>query len=166
MNNQLVLYPDVLQSEVVKSKKYIPRKLCHKEHMKIYHKYYNQEYGIFKVQEIYYEKSTEYYHINFGKEMNAVIQYPSYNNNKTYELLYNYDNIEDKSIINNQLKSFTGAEIKFWFTVNKVNFLHENYRGFFNDLKNNKLYDTKKYHIRRNKKLNIYQFIEDESSRD
>lgn len=159
--SQLVMYPEDLQEEIVKYKNYIPRRLRYHERLKQYHRYYNESYGIFKVKEIYTEGNNEYYCITFGSSMTAVIQYPCYNNKRTYELLRNYNGIENASIINNRVQLFTGAEIRFWFLVNNdVDFNNENYIGFFNDLKQDRIYDGRKYRVRRNKKLNIYEFLE------
>ena len=44
----LELYPENLEKEIVRYKNYIPRKLRNKEHLKLYAKYYTDEYGIFK----------------------------------------------------------------------------------------------------------------------
>ena len=156
---QLVIYPEKLQYEIVKYKRYIPRRLKHHERLKLYHRYYNETYGNFKVKEIYFESGNEYYYIAYNKNMNGVIQYPEYNNHKTYELLSNKNNMEDQPVINNRIQSFTGAEIKFWFLTNDIDFSSEEYSGFYEPLSYDKLYDTKRYRVRRNKKLNIYEFI-------
>ena len=153
----LLLYPKELQDEIIKNKNFIPRKLRHHERFKQYHKYYNDEFGIFKVRNVEYIDGNEYYFITYKKDMTAAIPFPIYNNNKCYELMLNKDEIENKSIINNRSTTFFGAEIKFWFIVNNINFSDENYIGFKDDL--NFIYDSKKYHVRRNKKLKEYEFL-------
>lgn len=153
----LLLYPEKLQNEVMKNKNYIPRKLRHHERLKIYHRYYNDEFGIFKIRDVELIGGVEYYFITYKKNMTAVIPYPTYNNCKCYELMVNRDELENKSIINNRTTTFFGAEIKFWFVVNDVDFNDENYIGFKSEL--DSIYDSKKYHVRRNKKLKEYEFL-------
>ena len=47
--------------------------------------------------------------------------------------------------------------IKYWFCINNIEYDDEKYIGFKDKIKY--LEDNSKYRIRRNKKLNIYDFI-------
>lgn len=154
-------YPEKLEEEVKRSKKFIPRKLRQGEKLKQFHKYFCLSYGVFKVYDIQFINDTEYYHIkfrNYNMDMQAVISCPIDDSENCYELLGNYDKIEDKSVINNRMHFFTGAEIRFWFVVNNIDLDDEiNYAGFKNDLFIIK--DSSRYHVRRNKKNKEFEFI-------
>lgn len=122
------IYDERLEKEIINTK-YIPRKIKSNEKLKIHHKYWINEYnGTVKVSDIDYIAGTEYYTIKFDKNMSACFSYPVYFS-EIYELLHNNENIENQDIINSKL-SYSGAEIKFWFIVNKIDLSNPDYKGF------------------------------------
>ena len=156
----LELYPENLEKEIVRYKNYIPRKLRNKEHLKLYAKYYTDEYGIFKVINIEKIYGIEYYYIVYRNQFQAVITYPISRESRCFQLLKNYNKLEKENIINKS-KEYTGAEIKFWFTANNINFKDDNFSGFekYFSKNNTKIKDSSKYKLRRNKKKKEYEII-------
>ena len=148
------IYSESLEEEVIKTK-YIPRKFKVNEKLKLYHKYWIPEYGgTVKVSDIEIINGISYYFIKFDKNMSANITYPvTYSD--MYELLHNYDNIEKQDIINSS-KSYSGAEIKFWFVVNKIDLDNPKYKGFWSFLDDNSMSvvaDNKYYFVKYNPNL-------------
>mgnify|MGYP003405529749 CR=1 FL=1 len=82
-------------------------------------------------------KNIQYY-IYFIKYNNGklfgVISHPI--TDTIYELLHDYDEIEKVNLINSN-KSYSGAEIKFWFVINNINFKDQKYDGFLSFLNAN-----------------------------
>jgi hypothetical protein len=159
-----IVYPVELEQEI-RNNNYIPRKCKPKERLKLYHRYWSSSYGIFKVDDINFIRGVEYYYIKFdSNRMLAVISYPITDN--IYELLHDYDKIETKTIINSN-KSFTGAEIKFWFVKNKINFADPKYDGFLSFLSINSkniISDSKFYFVIRDKSKRLkFQVTADKS---
>lgn len=145
-NKEYHIYPVDFEKEIQENK-FIPRKIRNNEILKVFHRYWIPYYeGICKIMDITDYDNKKYYHIKFGNNMFAVNQHPL-NCEGIYELLHNRDNIDQKNIIND-LNSYTGAEIKFWFTVNKINFNKEKYKGFWNFFySDNILIDNKYYFV-------------------
>ena len=148
------IYSEALEEEVINTR-YIPRKFRENEKLKLYHKYWVPEFGgTIKVHEIEYINGIPYYFIKFNRNMSANITYPC-NYTDMYELLHNYDNIEKENIINSS-KSYSGAEIKFWFIVNKIDFDDPQYRGFWSFLDDTSMSvvaDNKYYFVKYNPNL-------------
>lgn len=148
------IYSEALEEEVINTR-YIPRKFRENEKLKLYHKYWVPEFGgTIKVHEIEYINGVPYYFIKFARNMSANITYPC-NYTDMYELLHNYDNIEKENIINSS-KSYSGAEIKFWFIVNKIDFDDPQYRGFWSFLDDTSMSvvaDNKYYFVKYNPNL-------------
>lgn len=146
-----IIYPLELQKEI-RNNNYIPRKCKPKERLKLYHRYWTPTYGIFKVDDINYIRGVEYYYIKFdSNRMSAVISHPI--TDTIYEMLHDYDKIETKTIINSN-KSFTGAEIKFWFVKNKIDLSDDKFNGFISFLSINSkniISDSKFYFVTRDK---------------
>lgn len=110
-------YPDELL-EQIKKFNYIPRKINKNEHLKLYHRYWIPELGgVIKVKEIWKENGTEYYIIKYKNDLFICFSYPLDDYFESYELLHDYSNIYKENIVNNE-KSYTGAEIKYWFALN------------------------------------------------
>lgn len=145
------IYSEALEEEIIDTH-YIPRKFKPNEKLKLYHKYWIPEFGgTIKVQEIEYINGVPYYFIKFSKNMSANITYPVMYS-EMYELLHNYDNIEKENIINSS-KSYSGAEIKFWFIVNKIDFDDPFYKGFWSFLDDTSMSvvaDNKYYFVKYN----------------
>ena len=159
-----MIYSSELEEYIKDSKKYIPRKLKGFEHLKPYHRYWSPEFGAFKVRDTSYDSGVEFFYITYCNDTKqAVLSYPISNILECYELLKNYKHIEEYSVINNRIMSFTGAEIRYWFILNNVDFTDiENYSGFLPYLeygRKDSLKDSLEYHCRRNKKQNKFEFI-------
>ncbi|MBR6289178.1 MAG: hypothetical protein IKR19_07585 [Acholeplasmatales bacterium] len=160
-----MIYQEALVDFIKCSKKYIPRKLKSCEHLRVYHRYWLPEFGLFKVRDTSYDSGIEFFYITYDNDSKqAVLSYPIYNIRECYELLKNHTHIEEDSVINNRVRSFTGAEIRFWFISNNIDFTDiENYSGFVPYLEyGNKesIRDSQFYQCRRNKKQNKFDFIE------
>ena len=149
------IYPEKLLEEIKKKKKYIPRRIRNEERLKLFKKYWISEYGIIKVKDIYIIHNIDHYFITYNNgNMYGVIPYPI--KDECYELLRNFNELENENFINKK-KLIYGAEIKFWFVINEINFNNDNYSGFLDKLSS--LQDSKKYTVHRNKKRKEYDFI-------
>ena len=122
------IYPKELE-KVIRKLAVIPRKIRPRERLKIFHKYWTTEFtGVIKVMEIENINGVENYFIRHNEKMFASLTYPI--GFVGYELLYNSSSIHKDNIINSK-KSYSGAEIKFWFVYNKINFKNSDYKGFW-----------------------------------
>ena len=143
------IYPKPLVN-IINQHGYIPRKLKDNEKLKVGHRYWLPYYnGIIKISDISNIESTSYYFLTFDNKFNAAIPFPL-EVRGGFELLYNFDHIDKKNIINDN-NSYTGAEIKFWFIKNNINLFKGKYAGFWSYLDprgNNTLIDNKKYYIK------------------
>lgn len=148
------IYSEALEEEIIKTR-YIPRRIKKNEKLKVFHKYWMPEFGgTVKVNNIEYYDGITYYFLRFAKNMMANISHPIGSEN-VYELLHNYDEIENDNIINSS-KSYSGAEIKFWFIANKIDFSNPLYEGFLSFLQDeslNVVSDNKFYFVKYNPKL-------------
>lgn len=110
------LYSTSLGNYILANKS-IPRILKQGEHLKLYHKYWLDNYGAVKVQDIFIEKGTEYYIIRYSDRMSSCIPYPA-TGIYTFELLHNSERgMENEDVINSG-QYYTGAEIRYWFYIN------------------------------------------------
>lgn len=141
------IYPPKLE-EYIRKNKYIPRKVRDNEHLKLYHRYWLEDYNeVVKVDDIFITRSIEYYSI-ICKSMVSCIPapVPKY----TYELLHNKERIEKVDLINSE-KSYTGAEIKYWFLMNNIDLeFGSQYAGFWsflNPYSKTLLIDNKFYYV-------------------
>lgn len=156
----LKLYPSKLLEEIRKKKKYIPRKLRKNERLRLNRKYWIPDYGIIKVKEIIDTPNGEHYVISYNNgNMNGVVSYPT--TNECYEMLKNFNELESINFINKK-KSVYGAEIKYWFIINDIDFNDIDYSGFLDKIQY--LKDSTKYIVHRNKKKKEYDFIIDTSN--
>ena len=151
MSNKRSIYPPKLE-EYIKSSRYIPRKIRKNEHLKIYHRYWLNDYNdAAKVDDIFTENHIEYYSIKYNNMYGCISNPVSVD---TYELLYNKNEIEKINIINSS-KSYTGAEIKYWFWMNNIDIsINSKYSGFWSFLNQNSsniLIDNKYYFVSYNK---------------
>ena len=144
------VYPEEIVKEMKLNKRYIPRKLKSGEKLRVHRKYWIYDIGFCKVKDIFIVDNIEYYTVSYmsNSSMYAVISYPL--PTSCYEMLHNFTNIEYCSPINDKKETLYGAEIKYWFIINDIDFNDENYSGFLDKL--HTLNDSKKYFIRRNKK--------------
>lgn len=129
----------------IKKYKVIPRKIKSNERLKLYHKYWLPYYdGPCKVLDIFNIGPVEYYFIRFSNRYTAINSYPI---KEGYELFNDYDNLYSKNIINDN-NSYTGAEIKYWFTINKTNITKNAYKNYYTylDPSSNKLLSDNKYY--------------------
>lgn len=152
----LSLYPEVMWNEITKKKKYIPRRLRKNERLKLFKRYWLPYYGAVKVKDVFSTCGVEYYQIIYNNgNMVGVTSFPV--EDKCYELLHNFNNMESYEFINKK-KPVYGAEIKYWFIINNIDFSDDEYSGFLDKLQY--LDDSTKYITRRNKKKKEYEFIE------
>lgn len=139
------IYPKELV-DVIKEFNYIPRKLNKNEHLKLYHRYWIPDLGgVVKVKDIWKERSTEYYIVNYKNDLQICFSYPIDCYFESYELLHDYDNIYKENIVNSS-KSYTGAEIKYWFTRNYNSSLNK-FSKYLNPYGKLFLNDKKKYFV-------------------
>ena len=141
------IYPPKLES-YIRRNKYIPRKIRENEHLKLYHKYWLEDYDdVIKIDEIFEVNKTKYYTIKY-KTMTGCISDPV--SKLTYELLHNKENLEKLNIINSDI-SYTGAEIKYWFIINNINIesgsKYSGFWSFLNPASKNLLIDNKFYFV-------------------
>ena len=146
------IYPPKLE-EYIRKNKFIPRKIRKNEHLKMYHRYWLEDYNdIVKVEDIFFTSGVEYYSVKYNS-MNSCISAPV-TAIGTYELLYNKDCIEKLNLINSDT-SYTGAEIKYWFILNNIDLKHgaiyAGFWSFLNPNSNNLLIDNKYYFVSYNK---------------
>ena len=148
------IYPDELL-EQIKKFNYIPRKINKNEHLKLYHRYWIPELGIIKVKDIWKENNTEYYIVKYKNDLIICFSYPLDDYFESYELLHDYNNIYKEDIVNNE-KAFTGAEIKYWFSVNNQK-KYDKFYKYINPQSKHCIVDKKKYKvtINENNKYNI-----------
>ena len=154
------IYIEDLES-IVLQYNYIPRIFRPNEKFKLYHKYYVPEFkGIIKVVNIEVIDDIEYYFFKYDNlKLDACISYPiEYEG--VYELLHNYDRLEDKDIINSEI-SYTGAEIRYWFIMHNYKD-YKKYKPLYPYLKCTGKYsmtDNRKYYI--NYKNRQFEVIKD-----
>lgn len=144
------IYPDNLEDFLYKYPEYIPYKFLENDNLKLYRRYYSTNHDIFKVLEIFEYFGTEYYNILINNSMQAVIPYPV--KDILYELSPDYKDIKNKNILNDN-SYYTGAEIKYWFFINGINF-KKHFTDIFTDIEqyiilngNNELNDFELYEI-------------------
>lgn len=148
IDDQPSIYPPKLE-EYIKKNKNIPRKMHDDEHLKLFHKYWLDEFDdVVKVTEVFNAKGVEYYSIRH-KSMDSCTSYPV--PDAIYELLHNNDHIEEIDIINTDV-SYTGAEIKYWFIMSELDVMNpgNKYYGFWSFLNPhsmNVLVDNKSYYV-------------------
>ena len=141
------IYPPKLE-EYIRKNKYIPRKVRDNEHLKLYHRYWLEDYNeVVKVDDIFIVRCVEYYSIRCKSMVSCIpAPVPKY----TYELLHNKECIEKVDLINSE-KSYTGAEIKYWFLMNNIDLeFGSQYAGFWsflNPCSKNLLIDNKFYYV-------------------
>jgi hypothetical protein len=123
------IYPQKLE-KYIKKNRYIPRRIHDNEHLKLYHRYWLSEINsVVKIMEIFSVEGTEYYIYKNESGMAGCESYPASGYN--YELLHNNSKIENDDIINSD-KEYTGAEIKYWFVLNNIDFNDDYYSGYWN----------------------------------
>ena len=141
------IYPPKLE-EYIRKNKYIPRKVRDNEHLKLYHRYWLEDYNeVVKVDDIFMVRCIEYYSIRCKSMVSCIpAPVPKY----TYELLHNKECIEKVDLINSE-KSYTGAEIKYWFLMNNIDLesgsQYAGFWSFLNPCSKNLLIDNKFYYV-------------------
>ena len=141
------IYPPKLE-EYIRKNKYIPRKVRDNEHLKLYHRYWLEDYNeVVKVDDIFIVRCVEYYSIRCKSMVSCIsAPVPKY----TYELLHNKEGIEKVDLINSE-KSYTGAEIKYWFLMNNIDLesgsQYAGFWSFLNPCSKNLLIDNKFYYV-------------------
>lgn len=143
-----LIYPKKLE-DIMKKNHYIPRQLHYGEHFKLYHRYFNAyTEELFKVIEILNIDNDLYYIIHVDDNYSSAIPEPS-STEINYEILKDYYDIVNQSIINSD-KSFTGAEIKYWFVVNEIDLSDDyyGYKKYFDKSYKYFILDSRHYYVR------------------
>lgn len=139
------IYPNELV-DIIKQFNYIPRKLSINERLKLYHRYWIPDFGgMIKVKDICKVDKVDYYIIKYKDNLSICFPHPLDDYETSYELLHDYTDIHKENIINSG-KAYSGAEIKYWFTINRSRY----YSKFLKYLTigNKKLIqDNKKYFV-------------------
>lgn len=134
---------------------YIPRVLNPNEHLKLYHRYWIPDLGgLVKVKDVWKDSKIEYYLIRCKNDMYVCCSHPISNIEDSYELLHDYDDIYKDNIINNH-KSYTGAEIKYWFTLN-YDKSYEKFSKYLNQHGKMFLNDNRRYKVTINSQNKYY----------
>lgn len=145
-----IIYPKKLE-DIIKENHYIPRLLRNYEKFKLYHRYwdiYKEE--LFKIIDIFEIDGATYYSICIDDTYSSIIPEPEHIDTY-YEILKDYYCIAETYIINDN-NYYTGAEIKYWFSINNIP-KDDVYKGFFKYFSINSrvyLYDSKKYKVKYN----------------
>ena len=160
------IYPEELEFEICKSG-YIPRLMKNGERLKVFHKYWTSYFGgTIKIIDIDNIFNHYYYYIRYNGKLLGCFPHPLPMIINNYELLHNYNHIEKDNIINSN-KSYSGAEIKFWFVKNHIDLDSPKYKGFWSFLNPNStnvLHDSKYYFVvRNNSKKQPFQMISDKN---
>ena len=62
------IYPPKLE-EYIRKNKFIPRKIRKNEHLKMYHRYWLEDYNdIVKVEDIFFTSGVEYYSVKYNSK--------------------------------------------------------------------------------------------------
>lgn len=141
------LYTSNSLEKFVLSYKLIPRRLRDNEKLKLFHRYWIEEYGSVKITEIFDYNYTEYYCIRYGDKLNGCISFPVTSITGVYELLRNDHNLEDVKLGKSDEK-YTGAEIKYWILHSGIELDSEN----CNEIRD--IIENKLYHVSYNEKSN------------
>jgi hypothetical protein len=155
------IYPKHVAEYISISKNnYIPRHIKENEHLKQFHRYLDiYDNFPFKVEEVQYISDTEYYNVRYPDYLYAEIPFPlsSY---YIMELLHDNNGIESLDNIINSRKSFTGAEIKYWFFIHRIDIEDKKYCGFWsfiNPNSKNVISDDKYYFIKGDYEDDMYK---------
>lgn len=149
------IYPEKLKEYILSEESmidYIPRHIKFKEHLRLYRRYWVNYFDdeCIKVDQIYEVDGIEYYSVKCTNCLYETITYPL-DCNYTYELMIDKKDIKNiESIINTNI-SYTGAEIKYWFFMNKIDLSSEKYIGFWSFLNPNSknlISDDKYYFVK------------------
>ena len=150
------IYPPKVQ-KYARKKKFIIRRIKDNEHLKNYKRYWdNSSEMCFKVHQVYTVQDNEYYSVRFSGLLFSELCYPA---DVTYELKPDVNNIAKRTNIINSRRSYTGAEIKYWFMIRQIDLNSEKYEGFVSFLdptSKSVISDDKYYFINAKLKNNIY----------
>lgn len=144
-------YPDKLEQFIrEEGHEYIPRRLRKSEHLRLFRRYYRTYTNdCIKVYQIYYANNIEYYSVKYIDMMLGEITYPL-NEDDTYELMKDKNDIAHKDNIINDDNKYTGAEIRYWFFVgNRLeNPMYERFISYILPYSQNSICDNKTYYIK------------------
>ena len=113
----IAIYPDKLELFLSDYPDYIPYPYTQYDQLKTYRRYYTEDNQIIKIIEIYDIFDTKYYSVKLNNSLQAVLPHPV--TDIIYELVPLYNkNLSSINIINSDTW-FTGAEIKYWFFLNR-----------------------------------------------
>lgn len=121
------LYPEKLEEIISNNPSHIPYIVsAETKNLKLFRKYFSVDRNtIFKVWQMYEAGKYKYYSVKYPDHLFGEITFPT---GRLFELFSDSNNIKNiKSIINTKI-SYTGAEIRYWFFINKK--LGRKYKGF------------------------------------
>jgi hypothetical protein len=142
---------DCKLESIMINNRFIAKKL-EGNNLRLFHKYWIPSFNTYvKVYDISILNDCVYYYIKYDR-MEGVISEPL--EKGIYEL-YTSSNIENECIINSS-RDYTGAEIKYWFVLNRDKLSEEVYDSFYKYLiydkyNNMEISDTEYYNIVRYK---------------
>ena len=144
------LYPPKLEEFIKENTCYIPRLIRFDEHLKMYHRYWRiSQSEYFKVYQIYDVEGDEYYSVKYMENLTGELSFPIDKNN-IYELLYDRRLIGEVPFIINNRISYSGAEIRFWFFIKKIDLDSRRFNGFWSyldPLSKSAISDDKYYYL-------------------
>lgn len=144
------IYPAKLDQYLQDNKgsRYIPKRIPKDAKLLKYHKYWHSMYNnCFKVQDIYHIDNNEYYSVRYQDSLFAELPYPVDNN--LYELYTDRRNIFSIRNIIDSKKSYSGAEIKYWFWSRHIDLEDSKYKGFvsFLDINSKSVISDNKFYF-------------------
>ena len=142
------IYPKGIE-KILSYTSYIPRLVRPKEQLRLHHRYHLSEYKSYaEVINIITIGKDKYYTLRFKNSIQACISLPIFD--QCWELIADSNNIKKLNNIINNKRSYSGAEIKFWFYINRDKVNNQNYKDFFSYLNRSSLSvisDDKWYYV-------------------
>lgn len=137
------LYASISLENFVLNNKLVPRRLKDNERLKLYHRYWIEEYGSVKITDIFNFNHVEYYCIRYGDKLSGCIPEPVLSIVPLYELLRNDHNLESVKFGESD-ESYTGAEIRYWALHSRIELNSNNMEEI------NNMIENQSYHVKYN----------------
>jgi hypothetical protein len=160
MRNVIVYSFDNSLEKQIKRKRLIPYQMTPTDKFMRGKWYYDQYYGnIFKVLEVKYKQGNilEYAITKSDEGYSSYISTPPVPF-EDYIIEHDTTDIVERDIINSE-KSYTGAEIRYWFFMNDITCFDPKYKYFWtyvDTYSNNRVADRQKYFLYAVLKNNVY----------
>lgn len=130
------LYPVSLEKYLKDNPMYLPRKTKEDERLKLYHRYWLTQTDFFvKIVDVFDCFGIEYYTVKRANSLMASLSYPF--DNSVYELLIDKLDIGSIKNIVNSNRSYSGAQIRYWFFLHQEALLSKKYEGFISYIEMN-----------------------------